>query len=85
MRNLTAYEETVRGLGWRVFVCNDPELGLGEAVLAYREEYLIERGFNRLRGNILGLTPLYLTSTTCIKGHRCSGFFTPKHSKRLVF
>jgi len=68
VRDLTAYEETVRGLGWRVFVCNDPELGLGEAVLAYREEYLIERGFNRLRGKILGLTPLYLSSTTRIKG-----------------
>ena len=33
-----------------------------------REEYLIERGFNRLRGKILGLTPLYLSSTTRIKG-----------------
>ena len=60
-RNTLAYEETVRGLGWRVFVCNDPELGLGEAVLAYREEYLIERGFNRLRGKLLGMTPLYLS------------------------
>ncbi len=67
-RDSAAYEETVRGLGWRVFVCNDPELGLGEAVLAYREEYLIERGFNRLRGKILGLTPIYLVSETRIKG-----------------
>jgi len=67
-RNTLAYEETVRGLGWRVFVCNDPELGLGEAVLAYREEYLIERGFNRLRGKLLGMTPLYLSSCTRIKG-----------------
>jgi transposase len=41
---------------------------LGEAVLAYREEYLVERGFNRFRGKILGLTPLYLSSTTRIKG-----------------
>jgi transposase len=51
-----------------VFVCNDAELSLGEAVLAYREEYIIEHGFNRLRGKLLGLTPLYLTSTTRIKG-----------------
>jgi transposase len=68
VRDASAYEETGRGLGWRVFACNDPELGLGEAVLAYREEYLVERGFNRFRGKILGLTPLYLSSTTRIKG-----------------
>lgn len=68
VRDTTAYDETVRCLGWRVFACNDPGLDLCEAVLAYREEYLIERGFNRLRGKVLGLTPLYLTSTTRIKG-----------------
>jgi transposase len=67
-RRDTAYEECVRTLGWRVFACNDPELTLEEAVLAYREEYLIERGFNRLRGKTLGMTPLYLSSTTRIKG-----------------
>ena len=68
LRDDSAYEERVRALGWRVFACNDPELSLQEAVLAYREEYLIERGFNRLRGKTLGMTPLYLNSTTRIKG-----------------
>ena len=67
-RKDTAYEECVRTLGWRVFASNDPELSLEEAVLAYREEYIIERGFNRLRGKTLGMTPLYLNSTTRIKG-----------------
>ena len=67
-RNDIAYEERVRTLGWRVFASNDPKLSLEEAVLAYREEYLIERGFNRLRGKTLGMTPLYLNSTTRIKG-----------------
>ena len=67
-RNAAAYNEAVRGLGWRVFICNDSELSLNEAVLAYRNEYLIERGFNRLRGQLLGMTPLYLSSTTRIKG-----------------
>ena len=37
-------------------------------MLAYREEYLIERGFNRLRGKPLGMTPLYINSTDRIKG-----------------
>ena len=67
-RNVTAYAETVRNLGWKVFVCNDLELSLTEAVLAYRDEYIIERGFNRFRGKMLGITPLFLNSTTRIKG-----------------
>ncbi len=67
-RNNAAIEESKRVLGWRVFVCNDPELSLEDAVLAYREEYLIERGFNRLRGKTLGMTPLYLNSTIRITG-----------------
>lgn len=67
-RNVMAYANAVRSLGWRVFVCNDLELSLTEAVLAYREEYLIERGFNRFRGKTLGITPLFLSSTTRIKG-----------------
>jgi transposase len=67
-RNADAYADAVRNLGWRVFACNDTGLGLTEAVLAYREEYIIERGFNRLRGKTLGITPLFLSSTTRIKG-----------------
>lgn len=56
-RDPVAYDETVRGLGWRVFVSSDLVLDVGEAVLAYREEYLIKRGFNCERGKLLGLTP----------------------------
>ena len=67
-RHAAAYAEAVRMLGWRVFACNDLELSLAEAVLAYREQYIIERGFNRLRGKTLGITPLFLSSTTRIKG-----------------
>lgn len=63
-----AWENAVRHLGWRVFVCNDKELTLSDAVLAYRQEYLIEHGFARYKGKTLGLTPLYLSSETRIKG-----------------
>lgn len=63
-----AWERAVRNLGWRVFVCNDKELTLTEAVLAYRQEYLIEHGFARYKGKTLGLTPVYLSSETRIKG-----------------
>ena len=47
---ILARPKAVRNLGWRVFACNDLELNLTEAVLAYREEYIIARGFNRLLG-----------------------------------
>jgi len=66
--DMTVYENAVKCLGWHVYVCNDTELSLGEAVLAYREEYLVERGYNRFRGKKLGLTPLFLNSSTRIKG-----------------
>jgi transposase len=64
----SAYQNRVRSLGWRVYVCNDLQLDLIEAVLAYREEYLIERGFGRYKGKALGLTPLYLGSEERKKG-----------------
>lgn len=67
-RDAVACGDAVRSMGWRVFACNGPGLGLAEAVLAYREEYLIERGFNWLRGKMLGMTPLFLSPTTRIKG-----------------
>lgn len=63
-----AWENTIKSLGWRVYACNDKDLSLAEAVLAYRQEYLIEHGFARYKGKTLGLTPLYLCSTTRIKG-----------------
>lgn len=59
-----AVQEAVRWFGWRVYVTNHPPetLSLPQAVLAYREEYLVERGFGRLKGKPLSLTPMYLQS-----------------------
>ncbi|MDM8559097.1 hypothetical protein [Candidatus Parabeggiatoa sp. HSG14] len=53
---------TKKRLGWRVYATNAPSerLLLNEAVLAYREEYIIERGFGRLKGKPHSLTPMYL-------------------------
>ncbi|MDW8327083.1 MAG: hypothetical protein RMK99_10985 [Anaerolineales bacterium] len=47
--------------GWRVYATNaSPEcLSLAQAMPAYREEYLIERNFGRLKGKPLSLTPMY--------------------------
>ena len=51
-------------LGWRVYVTNHPTEGLSleQAVLAYREEYLVEHGFGRLKGKPLSLSPMYVQS-----------------------
>ena len=59
-----AVEEAIGKLGWRVYATNQAQelLPLEQAVLAYREEYLVERGFGRLKGKPLSLTPMYLQS-----------------------
>jgi transposase len=61
-RDETAIQEAVRRLGWRVYGTNCPveDLTLEQAVLAYREEYLVEHCFGRLKGKPLSLTPMYL-------------------------
>jgi transposase len=50
-------------LGWRVYATNRPseQLSLAQAVLAYRDEYLIERSLGRLKGAPLSLRPVYLS------------------------
>lgn len=62
--NQAAIEEAIRWFGWRVYATNHPQdtLPLEQAVLAYREEYLVEHGFGRLKGKPLSLTPIYLQS-----------------------
>jgi len=59
-----ALAAAVRRLGWRVYVTNHPTEGLSleQAVLAYREEYLVEHGFGRLKGKPLSLSPMYVQS-----------------------
>ena len=44
------------------------QLSLEQAVLAYREEYRVERNFGRLKGKPLSLTPMYLQ-----EDHRATG------------
>jgi len=60
--NELALKTAIEHLGWRVYATNAPlkKLSLDDAILAYREEYIIERGFGRLKGKPLSLTPMYL-------------------------
>jgi transposase len=50
-------------MGWRVYATNRPaeQFSLTQAVLAYRDEYQIERSLGRLKGVPLSLRPLYLS------------------------
>lgn len=68
--NEAALAHQKRMLGWRVYVTNQPQsdLSLRSAVVAYREEYLIERGFGRFKGFPLSLTPIYLQRDDYVKG-----------------
>jgi len=57
-----ALAAAVRRLGWRVYGTNQPveSLSLAQAVLAYRNEYQVERSLGRLKGRPLSLTPMYV-------------------------
>lgn len=59
----TAIAAAEARLGWRVYATNRPtaQLSLAQVVLAYRDEYLIERRLGRLKGAALSLRPLYLS------------------------
>ena len=65
-----AVEQAVRRLGWRVYVTNEggERLSLPQAVLAYREQYTIDRGMGRLKGRPLSLTPMYLQRDDRVTG-----------------
>jgi transposase len=57
--DITALKDT---FGWRAYATDLPaeQLMLAEAVVMYRDEWLVERGFHRLKGAPLSLTPLFV-------------------------
>jgi len=61
-REEKAIEKAMSQLGWRVYATNQSaeHLTVHQAVEAYRDEYLVERNFARLKGRPLGLSPLYV-------------------------
>jgi transposase len=66
MTTITRQEEAITALqktfGWRAYVTDAlaEQLTLEQAVLTYRDEWLIERGFHRLKGVPLSLSPLFV-------------------------
>jgi transposase len=57
-----ALASAIEQLGWRVYATNQAadRLSLVQAVEAYRDEYLVERNFGRLKGHPLSLSPMYV-------------------------
>lgn len=57
-------------LGWRAYVTNAPStcLSLERAVLAYRNEFLVERIFARFKGNRLAIAPMFVKRDDQVKG-----------------
>lgn len=63
-------EKAYRLMGWRAYATNASEdkLSLSKAVDVYRDAYLHEHGYSRLKGNPLSLTPMYLQKEDQITG-----------------
>lgn len=61
-RQAEAIAALQKTFGWRAYATDTPatEMTLEQAVLIYREEWLIERGFHRLKGVPLSLSPLFV-------------------------
>jgi len=64
---ITALQQT---FGWRAYVTDLPveRLSLCEAVLTYREEWQIERGFHRFKGAPLSISPLFVKRDDQVTG-----------------
>ena len=56
--------------GWRVYVTNTPapRLSVAGAVNCYRQQWQPEHGFQRLKGGLLAITPLFFRDENRIRG-----------------
>jgi transposase len=57
-----ALASAIEQLGWRVYATNQAadRLSLAQALEAYRDEYVVERNFGRLKGHPLSLSPMFV-------------------------
>jgi transposase len=69
-RRQDVIDQAKQRLGWRLYATNAPteRLTLTLAVLAYRDQYLAERSFARLKGPLLAMLPLYVQRDDHAKG-----------------
>ena len=68
--NQEAYDAAIESLGWRAYVTNRSEdlLSIEGVVLAYRDQYVVEHAFHRLKGKCLSLTPIHIQKDERIDG-----------------
>jgi transposase len=69
-RQEQAITDLRKTLGWRAYVSDAPaeQLTLEQAVLTYRNEWLVEHGFHRLKGTPLSLNPLFVQRDDQVAG-----------------
>ena len=70
--NKTRIQQVELQLGWRAYVTNAPveRLSLPQAVLTYRDEWIAERSFHRLKGCPLSISPFFVQRDDQVKGKR---------------
>lgn len=61
-------EHAKREMGWRVYAENNLSLNLAAVVWGYRGQNSLEGNYSRLKGQPLGLTPVYLQDESRIVG-----------------
>ena len=61
-------EEAKRQMGWRVYATNELGLSLAGVVWGYRGQNRLEDNWSRLKGQTLGLTPMYLQEESRVVG-----------------
>ena len=69
-RNEDAIEEFKALAGWRIFATNVAEnnMTINQSTQYYRDEWLVERGFHRLKKGCIPVLPLFLRLPKRIKG-----------------
>ena len=69
-RQSAAIEQAELLAGWRLYVTNAPntKLPLPQAVIYYRDEWLLERGFHRFKRGSLPALPIYFQNQDRIAG-----------------
>ena len=65
-----AIKEAETLAGWRLYVTNAPitQLSLSQAIMYYRDEWLLERGFHRFKRGSLPALPIYFQNQQRITG-----------------
>ena len=63
-------EEYQQNFGWRLYVSNAPveRLSFEQAVLTYRDEWIVEHGFHRFKGKSLGANPMFVHRDDQVQG-----------------